>query len=90
VRANLRGGSLTALTALTVLVSAVGAVGAVPARLAPTDGESTPKDQVPRSKMRGESIDLYNPLKEAGVELRGRGGDTHSKIKKAARKKAGV
>jgi len=61
VRANLRGGSLTALTALTVLVSAVGAVGAVgavPARLAPTDGESTPKDQVPRSKMRGESIDL--------------------------------
>jgi hypothetical protein len=61
VRANLRGGSLTALTALTVLVSAagaVGAVGAVPARLAPTDGESTPKDQVPRSKMRGASIDL--------------------------------
>jgi len=32
---------------------------------------------------------VYNLLKELGVELRGRGGDTHSKIKKAARK-AGV
>jgi hypothetical protein len=57
VRASLRGDSLTALTALTVLVSAVGAVGAVPARVLPTDSESTPTDQVPRSKMRGESID---------------------------------
>jgi hypothetical protein len=33
---------------------------------------------------------VYNLLKQSGVELRGRGGDTHSKIKKATRKKAGV
>jgi hypothetical protein len=33
---------------------------------------------------------VCNLLKESGVELRGRGADAHSKIKKAARKKAGV
>jgi hypothetical protein len=32
---------------------------------------------------------VYNLLKESGVELRARGEDTHSKIKKAVRK-AGV
>jgi hypothetical protein len=32
---------------------------------------------------------VYNLLKESGMELRRRGGDAHSKIKKAARK-AGV
>lgn len=32
---------------------------------------------------------MCNLLKESGVELRRRGGDAHSKIKKAARKKAG-
>ena len=53
MRANLRGESFTALTALIVLVGAVGAVGAPPARVLPTDSGSTPKDQVPRSKMRG-------------------------------------
>ena len=119
MRASLRGDSLTALTALTVLVSRSWSSRGSPRARAPTDSESTPKDQVPRSKMRGESIDLrlasqnatrytreqgirkiaevrgrsygfvYNLPKESGVELRGRGGDTHSKIKKAARK-AGV
>jgi len=43
------------------------------------------------AEVRGRSYGfVYNLLKESGVELRGRGGDTHSKIKKAARKKAGV
>ena len=42
------------------------------------------------AEVRGRSYGfVYNLLKESGVELRGRGGDTHSKIKKAARK-AGV
>ena len=120
MRASLRGDSLTALTALTALTVLVSRSWSTPRARAPTDSESTPKDQVPRSKMRGESIDLrlasqdatrytreqgirkiaevrgrsygfvYNLLKESGVELRGRGGDTHSKIKKATRKKAGV
>ena len=57
VRASLRGDSLTALTALTVLAAQLEQSGSPRAR-APTDSESTPKDQVPRSKMRGESIDL--------------------------------
>ena len=42
------------------------------------------------AEVRGRSYGfVYNLPKESGVELRGRGGDTHSKIKKAARK-AGV
>jgi hypothetical protein len=61
VRANLRGGSLTALTALTrghfPQWEQWEQWEPPPAR-SPTDSESTPKDQVPRSKMRGESIDL--------------------------------
>jgi hypothetical protein len=61
VRANLRGGSLTALTALTRgYFPQWGQWEQLehPRARAPTDSESTPKDQVPRSKMRGESIDL--------------------------------
>jgi hypothetical protein len=43
------------------------------------------------AEVRGRSYGfVYNLLNEPGVELRGRGGDTHSKIKKATRKKAGV
>jgi hypothetical protein len=39
-------------------VGAVGAVGAPPARVLPLTANQHRKDQVPRSKMRGESIDL--------------------------------
>jgi hypothetical protein len=61
VRASLRGDSLTALTALTaltVLVSRSWSSRGSPRARAPTDSESTPKDQVPRSILREESIDL--------------------------------
>ena len=55
MRANLRGDS-THCTNCTNSPSRRG--WSTPRARAPTDSESTPKDQVPRSKMRGESIDL--------------------------------
>ena len=44
-----------------------------PRSRAPTDSGSTPKDQVPRSKMRGESVDLRLASQDATRYTRERG-----------------
>jgi hypothetical protein len=62
-------------------------------RLASQDATRHTREQGIRkiAEVRGRSYGFVsNLLKESGVELRGRGGRYHSKIKKAARKKAGV